>query len=90
MVGFIVYYFLMMGGGGSSYESFTLFTQVTVRVTTMDAELEFAIQQSTTGKQLFDQVGKVVWRCMVKPTNCFLMNCLINSFVVYQYINKLL
>ena len=31
--------------------------QVNVRVTTMDAELEFAIQPSTTGKQLFDQVG---------------------------------
>ena len=30
--------------------------QVNVRVTTMDAELEFAIQPSTTGKQLFDQV----------------------------------
>ena len=30
--------------------------QVNVRVTTMDAELEFAIQSSTTGKQLFDQV----------------------------------
>ena len=30
--------------------------QINVRVTTMDAELEFAIQQSTTGKQLFDQV----------------------------------
>ncbi|XP_043925951.1 ezrin [Protopterus annectens] len=29
-----------------------------VRVTTMDAELEFAIQPSTTGKQLFDQVVK--------------------------------
>jgi hypothetical protein len=27
-------------------------------VTTMDAELEFAIQPSTTGKQLFDQVNK--------------------------------
>lgn len=32
------------------------FPQVNVRVTTMDAELEFAIQPSTTGKQLFDQV----------------------------------
>lgn len=32
--------------------------QINVRVTTMDAELEFAIQQSTTGKQLFDQVKK--------------------------------
>lgn len=31
-----------------------------VRVTTMDAELEFAIQQNTTGKQLFDQVVKTI------------------------------
>lgn len=30
---------------------------VNVRVTTMDAELEFSIQHTTTGKQLFDQVG---------------------------------
>ncbi|KRZ49253.1 Moesin, partial [Trichinella nativa] len=29
--------------------------KVSVRVTTMDAELEFAIQSNTTGKQLFDQ-----------------------------------
>ena len=29
---------------------------VNVRVTTIDAELEFAIQPKTTGKQLFDQV----------------------------------
>ncbi|MEJ1275172.1 radixin [Cricetulus griseus] len=29
---------------------------INVRVTTMDAELEFAIQPNTTGKQLFDQV----------------------------------
>ena len=36
---------------------FTLFYfQIKVRVTTMDAELELAIEQSTTGKQLFDQV----------------------------------
>ena len=34
------------------------FSQVNVRVTTMDAELEFAIQPSTTGKQLFDQVSR--------------------------------
>ncbi|XP_075336157.1 radixin isoform X2 [Odontesthes bonariensis] len=33
---------------------------INVRVTTMDAELEFAIQPSTTGKQLFDQVVKTV------------------------------
>ncbi|KAK7879613.1 hypothetical protein WMY93_033679 [Mugilogobius chulae] len=36
-----------------------------VRVTTMDAELEFAIQPNTTGKQLFDQYvdskGYVTW-----------------------------
>lgn len=34
--------------------------QMNVRVTTMDAELEFAIQQSTSGKQLFDQVVKTI------------------------------
>lgn len=33
-----------------------MYFQIHVRVTTMDAELEFAIQPSTTGKQLFDQV----------------------------------
>ncbi|NP_001298197.1 radixin-like [Biomphalaria glabrata] len=33
---------------------------INVRVTTMDAELEFAIQHSTTGKQLFDQVVKTI------------------------------
>ncbi|XP_075893706.1 ezrin b [Nelusetta ayraudi] len=33
---------------------------VSVRVTTVDAELEFAIQSSTTGKQLFDQVVKTI------------------------------
>ncbi|KAJ0026513.1 hypothetical protein NQD34_017513 [Periophthalmus magnuspinnatus] len=33
---------------------------VNVRVTTVDAELEFAIQPSTTGKQLFDQVVKTI------------------------------
>ncbi len=31
--------------------------QVNIRVTTMDAELEFAIQPGTTGKQLFDQAS---------------------------------
>uniref|UniRef100_A0A674EZU9 Radixin-like n=1 Tax=Salmo trutta TaxID=8032 RepID=A0A674EZU9_SALTR len=35
-------------------------TSMNVRVTTMDAELEFAIQPNTTGKQLFDQVVKTV------------------------------
>jgi moesin len=35
---------------------------VSVRVTTMDAELEFAIKPDTTGKQLFDQVCICVCR----------------------------
>ena len=33
---------------------------VNVRVTTIDAELEFAIQPNTTGKQLFDQVRDMI------------------------------
>ncbi|XP_023818040.1 moesin isoform X1 [Oryzias latipes] len=33
---------------------------ISVKVTTMDAELEFAIQPNTTGKQLFDQVVKTI------------------------------
>uniref|UniRef100_A0A673JRN7 Ezrin-like n=1 Tax=Sinocyclocheilus rhinocerous TaxID=307959 RepID=A0A673JRN7_9TELE len=33
---------------------------INVRVTTVDAELEFAIQSVTTGKQLFEQVVKTV------------------------------
>ncbi|KAK4292055.1 hypothetical protein Pmani_035152 [Petrolisthes manimaculis] len=33
---------------------------VSVRITTMDAELEFAIQSTTTGKQLFDQVVRTI------------------------------
>lgn len=33
---------------------------INVRVQTMDAELEFAIQPNTTGKQLFDQVVKTI------------------------------
>ncbi|XP_062138446.1 moesin/ezrin/radixin homolog 1 isoform X3 [Drosophila sulfurigaster albostrigata] len=41
---------------GGSVKSKTL----NVRVTTMDAELEFAIQSTTTGKQLFDQVVKTI------------------------------
>lgn len=34
----------------------SVFPQVNVRVTTVDAELEFAVQPNTIGKQLFDQV----------------------------------
>ncbi|XP_034051478.1 ezrin a [Thalassophryne amazonica] len=33
---------------------------VNVRVTTVDAELEFSFQQNTTGKQLFDQVARTI------------------------------
>ncbi|XP_070834761.1 ezrin a [Chaetodon trifascialis] len=33
---------------------------VNVRITTMDAELEFSFHPSTTGKQLFDQVSKTI------------------------------
>ncbi|XP_017275216.1 moesin [Kryptolebias marmoratus] len=33
---------------------------INVRVTTMDAELEFAILPSTSGKQLFDQIVKTI------------------------------
>uniref|UniRef100_A0A8C8GZB1 FERM domain-containing protein n=1 Tax=Oncorhynchus tshawytscha TaxID=74940 RepID=A0A8C8GZB1_ONCTS len=45
------------GGGGRRKGSGH---SINVRVTTMDAELEFAIQPNTTGKQLFDQVVKTV------------------------------
>ncbi|CAM1325989.1 RDX (predicted) [Pycnogonum litorale] len=34
--------------------------RINVRVTTMDAKLEFAIQPNTTGQQLFDQVVKTI------------------------------
>ncbi|XP_062295742.1 ezrin a [Scomber scombrus] len=33
---------------------------INVRVTTMDAELEFSFHPSTTGKQLFDQVARTI------------------------------
>uniref|UniRef100_A0A8C1YC39 Moesin b n=1 Tax=Cyprinus carpio TaxID=7962 RepID=A0A8C1YC39_CYPCA len=39
---------------------YIMYFQINVRVTTMDAELEFAIQPSTTGKHLFDQVVKTI------------------------------
>uniref|UniRef100_H2Z110 FERM domain-containing protein n=1 Tax=Ciona savignyi TaxID=51511 RepID=H2Z110_CIOSA len=38
----------------------SMFILINVRVTTMDAELEFAIQPNTSGKQLFDQVVKTI------------------------------
>jgi hypothetical protein len=39
---------------------------VNVRVTTIDAELEFAIQPNTTGKQLFDQVARQANRSSIR------------------------
>ncbi len=62
------------------YSPFSLccrLAQVSVRVTTMDAELEFAIQTNTTGKQLFDQVGSSVlhydvFHCCVVYLVCLL------------------
>lgn len=53
--------------------------QVNVRVTTMDAELEFAIQPSTTGKQLFDQV------ILQPPCQIlFVANKISNSLVTWE------
>eukprot|EP00918_Siedleckia_nematoides_P101196 GHVU01221119.1.p1 GENE.GHVU01221119.1~~GHVU01221119.1.p1 ORF type:complete len:597 (+),score=141.78 GHVU01221119.1:221-2011(+) len=46
--------------GHSIFSFFKRDDKVNVRVTTMDAELEFAIQPNTTGKQLFDQVVKTI------------------------------
>lgn len=43
---------------------------VNVRVTTMDAELEFAIQPNTTGKQLFDQVSRCHSHCCELLLSC--------------------
>lgn len=43
---------------------------VNVRVITMDAELEFSIQHTTTGKQLFDQVSyKITNSALLKALN---------------------
>uniref|UniRef100_A0A2K6SG05 FERM domain-containing protein n=1 Tax=Saimiri boliviensis boliviensis TaxID=39432 RepID=A0A2K6SG05_SAIBB len=44
---------------------------INVRVTTMDAELEFAIQLNTTGKKLFDQVVKIIGLREYQDTKVF-------------------
>uniref|UniRef100_A0A674P8Z4 FERM domain-containing protein n=1 Tax=Takifugu rubripes TaxID=31033 RepID=A0A674P8Z4_TAKRU len=49
-----------MLAGSDAYKIKTVPKWINVRVTTMDAELEFAILPSTTGKQLFDQVVKTI------------------------------
>ncbi len=55
---------------------------VTVRVTTVDATLEYAITQNTTGQELFEQVCRhasyvcmclYVWR--VKEGKCVIVYC---------------
>ncbi|KAM3862181.1 radixin-like [Diretmus argenteus] len=53
-------FFLFSRQQGTAGERRKMPKPVNVRVTTMDAELEFAIQPNTTGKQLFDQVVKTV------------------------------
>ncbi|TWW80398.1 Radixin [Takifugu flavidus] len=53
-------FFLFPQQQGSGGERSKMPKPINVRVTTMDAELEFAIQPNTTGKQLFDQVVKTV------------------------------
>lgn len=45
--------------------------QVNVRVTTLDAELEFSFHPNTTGKQLFDQV----WKLIINYTSSFIVSC---------------
>uniref|UniRef100_A0A914P758 Moesin/ezrin/radixin homolog 1 n=1 Tax=Panagrolaimus davidi TaxID=227884 RepID=A0A914P758_9BILA len=50
----------LMNSAATSRNIILFFSCVNVRVTTVDAELEFAIQPSTTGKQLFDQVVKTI------------------------------
>ena len=63
--------------------------QVNVRVTTMDAELEFAIQPNTTGKQLFDQVGTKLETFAAHPSLFFCIGCLLTSPQVSGWAVKL-
>ncbi|RNA32403.1 radixin isoform X1 [Brachionus plicatilis] len=68
---------------------------VNVRVITMDAELEFSIQQTTTGKQLFDQVVKTIglreiwyFGLQYKDTKGLLTWLKLNKKVLSQDISK--
>ncbi|CAF0752222.1 unnamed protein product [Brachionus calyciflorus] len=68
---------------------------VNVRVVTMDAELEFSIQQTTTGKQLFDQVVKTIglreiwyFGLQYKDTKGLLTWLKLNKKVLSQDISK--
>lgn len=49
----------------------------------MDAELEFAIQSSTTGKELFEQVrimSLFLGKKLLRFQMCFVLNLLLNFF----------
>jgi hypothetical protein len=68
---------------------------VNVRVVTMDAELEFSIQQTTTGKQLFDQVVKTIglreiwyFGLQYKDTKGFVTWLKLNKKVLSQDVTK--
>lgn len=70
------------------------FLQINVRVTTMDAELEFAIQPNTTGKQLFDQVSMSdittnVDRLLLSKKAIFYRICLSCMHTVFKLSNGL-
>ncbi|PIC52699.1 hypothetical protein B9Z55_002696 [Caenorhabditis nigoni] len=57
-----------------------------VLVKTMDSELEFAIQSSTTGKHIFDQVVKTIG---LRETWCFGLQCTDNKgFTTWLKLNK--
>ena len=51
----------------------------------MDAELEFAIQSSTTGKELFEQVGIV--HLLLKYTNIQKCYYFVNLVMCKIYLN---
>ncbi|KAI6233027.1 Moesin/ezrin/radixin-like protein 1 [Aphelenchoides fujianensis] len=68
---------------------------IACRVTTLDAELEFAIQSNTTGKQLFDQVVKTIglreiwfFGLQYTDTKGFLTWLKLNKKVLQQDIKK--
>ena len=59
---------------------------VNVRVTTIDAELEFAIQPNTTGKQLFDQV--ISYAILTKNPFSILCTITVAHIVYYMDVFK--
>uniref|UniRef100_A0A3Q3F3N9 Radixin-like n=1 Tax=Labrus bergylta TaxID=56723 RepID=A0A3Q3F3N9_9LABR len=64
---------------------------INVRVTTMDAELEFAIQPNTTGKQLFDQVSMTDVPFLLLPqmySTWLKLNKKVSSFLLSPLVTK--